>query len=274
MPKPLARTHGSADIWYNARKAVSRVHPTKDRNRKAMDSKPALSDYLAKLPFTPELFPFFYRRLVSLRFPIDVGEILELRYLSHHVIDHAENDGLGREFGEFAAARRRDMDDLGIGKASHCERLTQLLLLIRDYHKAHAARSDADEARLRTEIERNHFAQRQSRHYGKTAGLAALVAASSSFLLSPPAILMQGFTIFLIYLSLDYFYSQSALRREERILSRELGEVLRHRVRAVNWKAVVRQTGAILGYTRPLGGEAFRIEQEADPRAVIELGDS
>ncbi len=239
-----------------------------------MYSKPALSDYLAKLSVAPELFPFFYRRLISLRFPIDVGEILELRYLSHHVIDHAENDGLGREFGEFATERRRDMDDLNISKANHRERLTQLLLLIRDYQKAHAARSDADEAKLRAEIDRNHFAQRQSRHYGKTAGIAALITAASSFLLSPPAILMQGLTVFLTYLSFDYFYSQSTLRREEHILSRELGDVLRHRVRAVNWKAVVRQTSAILGYTRPRGGEAFRIEHEVEPRQVLELRDS
>ncbi len=238
-----------------------------------MDSKPALSDYLAKLAIAPELFPFFYRRLVSLRFPIDVGEILELRYLSHHLIDHAENDGLGREFGEFATARRSDMDVVGISKANHRERLAQLLLLVRDYHSAHAARSDSDEAKLRAEIERNHFAQRQSRHYAKTAGSAALVAAASSFLLSPPAILMQGLTIFLTYLSLDYFYSQSTLRREERLLSCELGEILRRRVRAVNWKAVVRQTGAILGYTRPLGGEAFRMDHEVDPRHVLELDD-
>lgn len=254
-------------------KLTSRVHPTKDGNRETMDSKPALSDYLAKLSIAPELFPFFYRRLVSLRFPIDVSEILELRYLSHHLIDHSENDGLGHEFGEFATARRRDMDAIGISKASHRERLGQLLLLVRGYHTAHAARSDAEEAKLRTDIERNHFAQRQSRHYAKTAGVAAMVAAASSFLLSPPAILTQGLTVFLTYLSLDYLYSQSALRREERILSRELGEILRQRVRAVNWRAVVRQTGAILGYTRPLGGEAFRMDHEVDSRQAISLGD-
>lgn len=239
-----------------------------------MDSKPALSDYLAKLSLAPELFPFFYRRLVGLRFPIDVGEILELRYLSHHLIDHAENDGLGHEFGEFATARRREMDIIGINKPSHRERLAQLLLLVRDYHTAHTTRSDLEETKLRTEIEHNHFAQRQSRHYAKTAGIAAIIAAASSFLLSPPAILMQGLTIFLTYLSLDYLYSQAVLRREERILSRELGEVLRQRVRAVNWKAVVRQTGTILGYTRPLGGEAFRIEHDVESRPALQLGDS
>jgi len=234
-----------------------------------MDSKPALSDYLAKLPSSPELFPFFYRGLVSLRFPIEVAEILELRYLSHHNIDRAENDGQGHEFGEFATARRVDMDDIGIQKPGHRERLSQLLLLIREYHAAHAASSSADENRLRTAIEENQFAQRQSKQYGKTSGITALVAAISSVLLSPPAILAQGLTVLLSYLCLDYFYSLSLLRREERILGIELGEVLRRRVRAVNWKAVVRQTAAILGYTRPLGGEAFRMEPEPEHRELM-----
>ncbi|MHB8253992.1 MAG: hypothetical protein ACYDEV_09930 [Acidiferrobacter sp.] len=238
-----------------------------------MDSKPVLSDHFAKLPSSPDLFPLFYRELVRLRFPIDVAEILELRYLSHYVIDHAENDGQGYEFGEFAAHRGRDMDHVGIHKAGHRERLSQLLLLIRKYHADHTATSCASEARLRAALAENQFAQQQSKRYGKTAGVSALIAAASSILLSPPAVLMQGFTILLAYLSLDYLYSLSSLKREERRLGHELDEILRQRVRAINWKAVVRQTGAILGYTHPLGGEAFRMEPESTPRQLVEIDD-
>ena len=239
-----------------------------------MDSKPALSDYLAKLSSSPELFPFFYRKLISLRFPIDVAEILELRYLSHHIIDHAENDGQGYEFGEFAAARGVDMDNIGIHKTAHRERLSQLSLLIREYHTAHAASSYSDETCLRVALEHNRFAKQLSKHYGKTAGITAVIMALSSVLLSPPAILMQGLTVLFSYLSLDYFYSLTLLKREERALDHELGEILRRRVRSVNWKAVMRQAGAILGYSRPIGGEAFRVEQEFEHQRLVEIDDT
>ncbi|HUW98459.1 MAG TPA: hypothetical protein VMV40_06405 [Acidiferrobacter sp.] len=226
--------------------------------------KPALSDYLARLPSSPELFPFFYRGLISLHFPIDVAEILELRYLSHHIIDHAENDGQGHEFGEFAAARGVDMDSIHIRKAGHRERLSQLLFLIREYHLAHVASSSADELRLQAAINENQFAQHQSKRYGKTASVLLMVAALGLILSNPPVALAEGLMLVLSYLSLDYFYSLSLLKREERILGVELHEALRRRVRTVNWKSVVRQTAVILGYARPLGGEAFRMEAEPE----------
>lgn len=269
------RAGENPDIWYNRQEqARSCVHPTKDPQKEAMDSEPALSDYFAKLATSPDSFPFFYRRLISLHFPIEVAEILELRYLTHHAIDRAEMYGEGLEFRQFAADRGLDMDKVGIGKTLHRERLAQLLLLIRDYHKSHAARSNTAEARIRAALAENQFAQARSKHYSKNAGVAALFMAASSLLLSPPAVLMQGLTIFLCYLSADYLYSLSLLRREQRALQSELGEILRRRVRAINWRAIIRQTATILGYAQPLGGEAFRVEHEVDYNRTFETNDA
>ena len=227
-----------------------------------MDSKSPLSEDFAKLPDSSDAFPFFYRKLVSLRFPIEVAEILEMRYLCQRAIDECARDDRDYEWGEFTASRMADMDHVGVQKSTHRERLSRLLLLLRDYHNLHKTRSAEAEETLRASLADNRFAQERSRSYGKGGGVATLIAAISSVLLSPPAVLMQGLTVLLAYLSLDAFYSLSILRREERRLNEQLSEILRRRVRTVNWRAVVRQTGALLGYTRPLGGEAFRLEQE------------
>lgn len=236
-----------------------------------MDSKPLLSEYFAKLPTSPDAFPFFYRRLVGLRFPIEVAEILEMRYLCHQAIDQSGRDDREYEWDEFAASRMADMEHVGVQKPTHRERLSRLLLLLKDYYALHKSGSTAAEDEVRRALADNRFAQERSKSYGKVAAVAALVATLSSILLSPPAVLMQGIAILLGYLSLDSFYGLSVLRREERRLNAQLSEVLRRRVRTVNWRAVVRQTGAILGYTTPVGGEAFRLEQEHELPDLVEI---
>ncbi|WP_298139930.1 hypothetical protein [Acidiferrobacter sp.] len=227
-----------------------------------MDSKALLSEYLAKLPDSPDAFPFFYRRLVTLRFPIEVAEILEMRYLCQHAIDESGRYDRGDEWGEFTARRMADMDHIGVQKATHRERLSRLLLLFKDYHDLHKLRSMETEATLQAAWVDNCFAQERSTSYGKTAGMAALIAAMGSLLLSPRPLVLEGLTLLLAYVSVDSFYSLALLRRQQRRLNEQLSEILRRRVRMVNWRAVVRQTSAILGYTQPLGGEAFRLEQE------------
>jgi len=236
-----------------------------------MDSRPALSDYFARLPSSPDLFPFFYRGLVGLRFPIEVAEILELRYLCHQVVDRAENDGQGYEWSEFASERNLDMDRLGIQKSPHRERLSQFLILMHGYHTDHKKASAASETALYEALRNNRFAQDRSHHYGKTAGFAAIISAASAFLLSPYTAVIEGLAVLLAYFSLDSFYSLLVLKREERRLEGELREVTRRRVRSVNWKAVVRQTAAILGYTQPRCGEAFRSLPEQEFHEFAEV---
>lgn len=242
----------------------------------AMDScKPILSDYLARLSLSPDAFPLFYRRLVSLRFPIEVAEILELRYLSHQLID-GTNDGTddgpaADGLDEFIAGRQTDMAHAAIHKPVHRSRLLRFMILIRKFHIAHHQDSADHEARLERALADNAFGRRYSRRYGRTTGIIAGTALGSSLLLSPPAVLMPGLAIVFGYLSLDYFYSITTLRREEQRLRRELEEVRRRRVRTVNWKAVVRQSGIILGYTQPHGGEAFRlVSEDAEPLTLAE----
>ncbi len=238
-----------------------------------MDSKPALSDYLARLPSSPEVFPFFYRRLIGLRFPIPVAEILELRFLSHQAIDRAQSLEPTLRWNAFAAQRTADMEAAGVHKSAHRQRLLHLLQMIRAYHEAHAAASLSAEEHLRVDIDRNRAAQDQSLRYGKIAGSLTLVAGVSAFLLSPPAVIMEGLTVLLAYFTVDSFYSRSLLKREERLLRQELTLVLRHRVRTVNWKAVVRQAGAILGYRQPRCGEAFRVEPGPE-QELLELDEA
>ncbi len=222
-----------------------------------------LSDHLAKVAAaSPETFPFFYRGLISLRFPIPVSEILEFRYLSHNLIDRAAEFDCTYTFDDFALARRQDLAHCGITKDTHSDRLLQLLRIIRHFHDVHVRASEERERQLRAALEENVFAHHHSRRQGRSMGAAAAASLAGALLMSPPATLMEAVTLVFGYLCADHYYSLSLLKREEKSLRDDLTEILRRRVRHINWRAVVRQTDAILGYTQPSRGEAFLIEQQ------------
>ncbi len=236
------------------------------RNQEAMDAnEPALSDHLAKVAASShETFPLFYRGLISLRFPIPVAEVLEFRYMSHQLIDQAASYGCAYVFDDFALARRQDLVRCGIVKPTHSDRLLQLLRLIHRFHEVHVRTSEEQERELRMALEENIFARRHSQRHGRSTGIAAAASLASAVLMSPPATLMEGFALLFGYLCADHYHSLSLLAREERTLQDDLNAVLRQRVRHINWRAVVRQTAAILGYARPSRGETFRMEQDAE----------
>ncbi|MDA8389630.1 MAG: hypothetical protein M0Z76_02680 [Gammaproteobacteria bacterium] len=231
--------------------------------------EPVLSDHLAKVAASShEAFPLFYRGLISLRFPIPVAEVLEFRYVSHQLIDQAASYGCAYAFDDFTLARRQDLAHCGIVKATHSDRLLQLLRLIHHFHEIHVRTSEERERELRATLEENVFAQRHSHRYGRATGIVTAASLASAVLMSPPATLMEGLAVLFGYLCADHYYSLSLLAREERTLQSDLNEVLRRRVRHINWRAVVRQTAAILGYARPSRGETFQMDQGAESYAL------
>lgn len=223
-----------------------------------------LSDGFKKLATRPECFYHLYRQLIGLHFPLDVAEILELRYLLNQAIDASEGPEETRDWREFRAARERDLDELGVDKAAHRARLLRLLALIRELHYHHSIASRDMEAALRRALGDNQNADVQSRRYGKIALFAAIAGAGMWFALTEPSWWIRMATAGGIYLCSDYFYSLSILKRERSLLHHRLDEVLAQRVTTLNWQRFAKNIALTLGYARESGVEAFLIDKDAD----------
>lgn len=222
-----------------------------------------LSDNLGKLSSSPENFSPFYRRLVQLRFPLEVSDVLELRYLFNHAIDQAQEPARTRDFQHFRAARQMEMEAAGVENRRHRERLMKLLTMLRQLHLMHAIESRDAESELRRALANNRKAAASSVRYGKIALLAGALA-GAFWLLADAPWWSQILTLGLGYLSADYFYSLSILRRERALLGARLEDVLSKRISSLNWPLLIRNIALVLGYARVDGVEAFAIESELD----------
>lgn len=220
------------------------------------------NDGAAKALTSPANFPDFYRRLVGLRFPLEVADILELRYSLNHAVDHRLDPTASRDYVHFCSLHRPQMVALGISQEHHAERLFKILAMLRELHLAHSIESRDTEAKLRAALARNDKASAQSRGYGKIALGVALIAVSLWAALINPGWFIRILTVATAYLSADYFYSLTILRRERNILGGQLQTLLNRRVHALNWPTVVRNLALILGYAQISGVEAFVVEGE------------
>lgn len=210
----------------------------------------------------PAQFSDFYKKLVTLRFPLEVAEILELRYMFNSAVDHMVEPQLTRDFRDFCEQRRRDIEALRIDKAHHISRLTKLLAALRQFHLAHTIDSRDTEAYLRKALANNARAATLSLRYGKWTLGATLVAIGLWAALIHPGWWVQLATFVLGYLSADYFYSLSTLKRERSALSAQLQDVLNRRVSALQWPTLTKNVALILGYAKISGVEAFVLEGE------------
>jgi hypothetical protein len=223
-----------------------------------------LSDSLTKLRSRPECFYFFYKKLVELRFPLDVAEVLDLRYLLNQAIDASEATNATPDYRHFREARENEFDALGIEKKRDRDRLLKLLALIREFHYVHSVASRDTEKALRKALADNEKAAAQSRRYGRIALLVALTTAAVWLGFSEPGWPVKIVAAAGTYLSVDYFYSLSILKREQTLLGQRLDDVLSRRVKALNWKRLSRNIALTLGYAKISGVEAFLLEREAE----------
>lgn len=222
-----------------------------------------LSDNLGKLNSSPENFSPFYRKLAQLRFPLPVADVLELRYLFNHAIDQMPEPERTRDFHHFREARQAEMEAVGIDTGRHGQRLLKLLAVLRQLHLVHIIESRDAEAQLRRALEGNEKAARASVRYGKVSLVAALVA-GTFWWLADVHWWTTALAVGLGYLSADYFYSLSILKRERSLLQERLDEVLAKRVSGLHWPLLIRNIALILGYARIDGVEAFEMHGEAD----------
>ena len=202
-------------------------------------------------------FPIFYRMLLQMRFPIRVSGVLELRALLNDTIDKAHEPDPEVNTYEFNEALESAIDSFGITRPHHRQRLLTLLTEIRNLHYAHSIYSRNRELELREKLHDNDSARRRSSQVGSVFLLLAAIAGVAWAAVPGIHWVVQVVAGLSLLLAWDFYHSLPLLEREQRRLTQDLNELLRHRVESINWKTMIHKLSLILGYKVVEGIEVF-----------------
>ena len=222
---------------------------------------------VSKAVLTPKNFSHFYKDLLCLRFPIQVSNVLELRYLINNSVDnyHLPFDIPG--YRQFRDALRSAIESFGVEKERHSSRLLNILAMIRDLHYFHSIESRNAETKLRYAIRKNREAKKRSLRYGVYSAIASATGGLVWIMLIQPGWLIKLVTFTMAYVAWDYFHSLSTLERDLVILKDSLNKLMRERVNSIDWKMMIKKMSLVLGYKQIKGVEVFRIEQDTPSAA-------
>ena len=222
------------------------------------------ADTLSGFTLTTRDFPDFYARVLALRFPISVAEVLELRDLINHSADVHEEPADIPQNREFRESLEGAIHSFGIENRQHGERLLRVLSMLRDMHYQHTITSRDAEQRLRQLQADNRATRRHSLRNGVLALLTMLGAGLTWFSLEGAGWLLKLLPLTAAVVALGYFHALPLLDREMERLTRDLNDVLRKRVDSLNWRTLIHKLALLLGYKQIQGIDVFRHEQ-ADP---------
>ena len=68
---------------------------------------------------TPGSFHAFYTKFINLRFPIKIEQVLELRYLINHCVDHYKEPAHTPNYRQFRESLRSALDSFAIDNRRH-----------------------------------------------------------------------------------------------------------------------------------------------------------
>lgn len=219
------------------------------------------TDTLSGLTLTTRDFPSFHTLIMSLRFPIGVAEVLELRDLINHsaaVYEEAADIPQNREFRESLESA---IQSFGIENRQHSERLVRVLNMLRGMHYQHIIASRDAERRLREQQTANRETRRNSLRNGVLALLATLAGGLAWLALDITDWRLKLLPLATAIFSLGYFHALPVLDREMEHLTHELNELLRKRVDTLNWRTLIHKLALLLGYKQIQGIDVFKHEQ-------------
>jgi len=222
------------------------------------------TDTLSGFTLTTQDFPEFYARVLALRFPISVAEVLELRDLINHSADVHEEPADIPQNREFRESLESAIYSFGVENRQHGERLLRVLSMLRNMHYQHTIESRDAEQRLRQQQADNRTARRHSLRNGVLALLTMLGTGLAWFFLEGAGWLLKFLPLTAAIVALGYFHALPLLDREMERLTRDLNEVLRRRVDTLNWRILIHKLALLLGYKQIQGIDVFRHEH-ADP---------
>jgi hypothetical protein len=219
------------------------------------------ADSLGGFALTTNEFPEFYARIMALRFPISVAEVLELRDLINHSADvYAEPEDLpqNREFRESLEAA---IHSFGIENRHHSERLVRVLIMLRGMHFQHTIASRDAEQKLRQSQAENRTRRARDLRGGILAVLVMLGSSVAWIVANEPGLGIKLVALASAVAALGYFHALPRLDRETERVSVNLNAVLRKRVDTLNWRTLIHKLALLLGYKKIQGVEVFRHEQ-------------
>lgn len=212
----------------------------------------------------PDTFEPIYHTLIGLKFPVDVAQVLELRYLINHAVDDFPEPAETQDYREFRDALQTAMDSIGIENKRHSDRLMRILTMMRDLHYKYSIESRNRENQLRETLASNRRARGQSIRYGMFFTFTAIISGIVWLGLIdagwPVKLLTAGFAI----LAWTYLQAIPGLDRDSKKLERQLNDLLRHRVKSIHWRVLIQKLSLVLGYKRITGVEVFRIDSDSD----------
>jgi len=219
------------------------------------------TDTLSGFTLTTRDFPDFYARILALRFPISVAEVLELRDLINHSADVYEEPADVPQNREFRESLESAIHSFGIENRQHGERLLRVLSMLRNMHFQHTIASRDAEQRLRQLQAENRTSRRLSLRNGVLALLTMLGTGLAWFSLEGAGWPLKLLPLAAAVLALGYFHALPLHDRELERLTRDLNDVLRKRVDSLNWRTLIHKLALLLGYKQIQGIDVFRREQ-------------
>lgn len=220
------------------------------------------AENLVDFKLTAESFPVFYNKILTMRFPISVAEVLEYRYLLNHTGDRIQDPTDTPDYRDFKDSLLTAIHSFGIENKHHYERLLKILTMIRTLHYYHSLASRNAEVKLRSLQQENRRARAQSMRYGSIVLLLMIASTLAWISMSEPGWIIKLVTIGCAYMSWDYFHSLPILDREMDRLTLQINEVLRKRVNSLNWRTLIHKIALILGYKKIRGIEVFHSDEE------------
>ena len=205
-------------------------------------------------------FPAFYNALLGLRFPLEVSQVLELRFLINHAVDHYKQPPPGAETRQLQDALRTAVASFGIDDERHRERLLRILSMIADLHSTHLVDSRVAELSLRAVLDDIRRARSQAVRHGLYSLIATIFAGLTWLGSVEPGWTIKLLTLGLACMTWDRFHTLPHLDEEPQFLTPALNEVLRRRIESVNWKRLIHKLTLILGYKQIPGIVVFRMD--------------
>ena len=230
--------------------------------RERRQNNPRTSD-LSRLSLTPQSFDTFYKTLAGLRFPMNVAEVLELRYLINHTVDDFTEPPLTPDYRQFRDTLQTAIDTFSIENRHHRERLVKILTMLREIHYVHTVNTRDASERLRLAQTANRKAHRQSIHFGLFFLVCAILGGIAWLGIPDWGWVAKIATVVCAYFAWDFFHSLPTLDREMKQLTRRLHNVFRRHIRSVDWKTLIHKLSLVLGYKQISGVEVFRMDGDS-----------
>lgn len=214
------------------------------------------------LHLTPDTFERFYKTVTSVRFPLDVARVLELRYLINHTVDAFPEPAPTSDYRQFRDALQAVIDSTGIDNKRHSERLLRILCMLRELHYAYSIKTRDAENELRARMSANRARRRRSVRNAIAFAAGASATGGAWYVLGDPGWALKLATVAAACAAWYHVHVLPLLDRRLRNLERRLAHLQDRRVKSIHWRMLVQKLALLLGYKRNSKVEVFLIDPD------------